>query len=394
MSDFTRTKYIVYVILAVVVLGIVWFAYYRYLSPVTPGVVPQQQPGISGKTGGGGPGAPPETNPPAATSTLPVLPSITEQKLTRLTDFSVISPSLNKNETQVLFYKKDGGDLFAVDFHGTQQEKVAHVTVVGLTEALWPVTRDRAAVFYLSGDTLKGFLHIGTSSIAVLPQDIRSFSWSPDGRSLAYLVPKDDLMNLVIADASGKNPKTVFRTPLADAKISWVGGDKIAFQTAPSAMSEGFIFTFSRSTGAFTKVYGPAFGLQSRWSADGSQILVSQTSRGGGHLTSGIYHTVKKTFRTLDAPTLPEKCAWADANELYCALPRSIPSDVIMPDDYLRGEYNSADRIVRIAADKNGAADVFSEGSFDMSNLSITKNKNFLFFVNRNDGTLWSLRLK
>ena len=47
-------------------------------------------------------------------------------------------------------------------------------------------------------------MHIGTSSIAVLPQDIKSFSWSPDGKSLAYLTPKDGALNLVIADSAGR----------------------------------------------------------------------------------------------------------------------------------------------------------------------------------------------
>lgn len=397
MSNFTRTKYIVYTILGLIVLGVVGFVIYSYVSVVPATTGTQQQPGASGRPVGGLlPGTQVTTTSPlgTGTSTIPSLPSITEQKLVRLTDFPVVSPALNKDDTRALFYKKDGGDLFSVGFQGGTQEKVAHVTIVGLIEAVWSRVRDRAAVFYLGDETLKGFLHIGTSSIAVMPPDIKTLAWSPDGKSLAYIISRDGLANLIIADSSGKNPKTLFRTPVADAQISWASSDKIAFQTAASGLSEGFIFAFTRSNNAFSKVFGPAFGLQSLWSPDGSRILVSQAGRGGADITTGIYDVVKKQYAALDVSTLPEKCVWTDAKELICAVPRDIPARSVLPDDWLRGEYNSSDRIVRIDVEKNRTEDIFNEGNFDMSDLASTKDKKYLLFVNRIDGTLWSLRIK
>lgn len=394
MSDFTRTKYIIYTILGVVVLGVVGVMLYRFLAPVAP-QLPVEQPGVTGRPVGApgttpGGGTPPTTgqNPPEN------IPPPEEQKLVQLTDFAVIGPSLDKEEKKILFYKKDGGDLFAVGFRGGEQEKVAHVTIVGLIEALWSRARDRAAVFYLGDESRKAFIHLGTTSIAVLPQDIASFSWSPDGRSLAYLLQKDGLVNLTIADASGKNPKTVFTTPIADAQISWISPDKIAFQTAASGLAEGFIFTFSRSAGAFTRILGPVFGLDTLWSPDGARILASQTRRGGKNLTTALYDPAKKKVLRLESSTLIEKCSWAGAKELFCAVPRAIPAETILPDEYLSGEFNSSDRIIRIEAETGEATTIIDEGNFDMSDLIATKDKNFLFFVNRKDGTLWSVRLK
>lgn len=396
MLDFTRTKHIIYAVLGLIALGAVGFALYGYfLAPMAPTAPAGEQPRARGGFGGGSGGvAPGAANPRPAAPPMPDLPSITEQKLIRLTDFSVVSPSLNPAENRVMFYKKDGGDLFSVGFQGGTPEKTAPVTVVGLTEAIWSGGRDRAAVFYLGDNSLKGFLHIGTSSIAVLPSGIIGFSWSPDGKSLAYLVAKDGLANLVIADAAGRNPKTVFRTPVADAQITWVSPDKIAFITAASGLAEGFIFAYSRSTGAFTRIFGPVFGLQSQWSPDGSRLLLSRSDRGGKAVAAGAYDTAKKQYRALDVATLAEKCAWSDAKELYCAVPRDIPATVLLPDDYLRGEYNSSDRMVRLDADRGQTQDVFNEGAFDMSDILVTKDKKYLFFVNRIDGALWSLRLQ
>ena len=396
MSDFSRTKHIVYAILGLIVLGVVLFVFYGYFfAPAAPTTTTGEQPGVRGGFGGGAPaGAPAPAAQPQSVPPLPDLPSITEQRLIRLTDFSVVSPSLNAKEDRILFYKKEGGDLFAVPFQGGAAEKMAPVTVVGLVEAIWSRARDRAAVFYLGDETLKGFLHIGTSSIAVLPNEIKSFSWSPDGKSLAYLALKDDLINLVIADASGKNPKTTFRTPIADARISWVSSEKIAFQTAPSGLAEGFIFAFARSSNAFSKVYGPGFGLQSLWSPNGTQILLSQAARENGGIKTGIYDTAKKQYAALDVSTLTDKCVWGGTKEIVCAVPRDIPALTVLPDDWLRGEFDSGDRIVRIDAEKNQSEDIFNEGSFDMSDLGVSGDKKYLFFVNRADGTLWSLKLQ
>lgn len=396
MFSFTRTKYIIYAILGLIVLGAVAFVLYGYFfAPGTPLSPTGQQPGVSGGFGGGPGGGAPAGAPPApATPPLPNLPSITEQRLVRLTDFSVVSPSLNPAENRVMFYKKDGGDLFSIPFQGGAPEKTAPVTVVGLMEAIWSRGRDRAAVFYLGDETIKGFLHIGTSSIAVLPPEIKSFSWSPDGKSIAYLALKDDLANLVIADSSGRNPKTVFRTAIADAQISWISSDKIAFQTAASGLAEGFIFVFSRATGAFAKMFGPSFGLQSLWSPDGSRILISRADRERMSIASGIFDAAKKQYRALDIATVDEKCVWSDGKEIYCAVPRDIPPQTVMPDDYLRGEYNSSDWIARIDANTGQTQKIFEEGAFDMSSILTTKDKKYLFFVNRIDGTLWSLKLQ
>lgn len=394
MNDLNKTKKIIYITAGVIILGVLIFFAFRYFTPITA-PTPARKEGVTGRlpglTGTGELGAQPtpeELKPGESTTVSP------EQKLFRITDFPVISPSFSKDEKRILYYKKDGGDLFSSDLDGKNQEKISNITIVGLVDALWSPLRDRAAVFYLDGEALKGFLHIGTSSVATLPQDVKSFSWSPDGKSLAYLILKEDRLNLIVADASGRSPKTIFTTPLRDAAIAWVTGDKIAFSTAPSGLAEGFAYLFSRSSGSFQKIAGPFFGLTSLWSPDGSRVILASTDAAGKNLNLLVRDSSGKNLFSLGAKTLPQKCAWTDKMKIYCALPRAISPDAIWPDDYFRGEVNTQDRVALLDLEKKEFAEIFNDGAFDISGLKLAKDGSHLIFVDRVDGTLWSLQLR
>lgn len=392
MSDLTTQKRVIYIFLGVAALGILGFLLYRFLSPQTTKPPIPEKP-----TTGRIQSAPPtitEEKRPEELGPGEIIEISPEQKLTKLTDFSVVSPSLNKTGDKILFYKKGGGGLFSSSFDGREQQKISNLTILGMVEAFWPLTKDRAAVFYLDQEVLKGFLHIGTSSVAILPQEIKSFSWSPDGKSLAYLLPKDDRLNLIIGDSSGKNAKIVFGTPLLDTKINWISADRISFQTAPSGLAPGFIFTFFRSSGTLNKIIGPLFGLTSLWSPDGSKVLISTTNSAGKNLKMAVGDINGKTFLDLNIKTVTDKCVWLNNNELYCAVPKVIFTETVWPDQYLQGEINPADLIIYLNLEKKESHEIFSEQSFAISDLLIAKNKEYLFFVNRTDGTLWALKLK
>jgi len=397
MRESSNKKRFIYVGMGVVLAGGFGLLLYFLLRPSVEVARPPSPPGrVTGRVSPLPTLAPQVT--PAAAPPLPLPEQPVEEvpagTLTQLTDFPVVAPSLNKTENRILFYKKDGGDLFSSDFLAKQQEKISNITVIGLIEALWSPLRDRAALFYLDQETLKGFLHIGTSSVATLPQNIKSFSWSPDGKSLAYLIAQDSRSILVVADLGGRGQRTIADIPLFDASLSWITQDKLALHTAPSGFAEGFVFLFSRASGILQMASGPAFGLDGVWSPDGSHVFVSSTSRGGKNLTSAVLDqggTVK--FR-LPVATFAEKCVWASSKELFCAVPRIIPPNIALPDEYLRGEFRSSDTVVRVDAGEQKTEGVFSQRNFDMENLLVTKKGGFLFFVNRADGTLWSLKLK
>ena len=397
MQDWDRTRRNIFLIIIIIIILLLGYAFYRLLlsqpTSLIPGASPQAP--VSGSVGLQGyaletPEVPNVTPLPSPLAGLQ--DKIKEQTLLALTDFSAVSPIINKNQDKVLLYKKDGGNIYAVDFAANQQ-KISNITIVGLTEANWSPLKDRAAVFYIDGDVLKSFLHIGTSSVTALARDIKSLAWSPDGKQFAYLLQNSDQLSLVIADASGKNSRQVSTTPILDAQIQWISADMISMQTAPSGRASGFVFLYSLKTGTLRRVLGPLAGLTTLWSPDASHLLVSTTNGGGKNLTFLLYDASGAKLRQFDFLTLPQKCVWTSAKDFYCAVPERFPNQAVMPDDYLRGEVVTQDRILSYNIDTSKTGLIFSGGAMDMDNLAVTKKKDYLIFVNRVDGILWRLKL-
>lgn len=398
MEDLQRKKLFIYGAVAILVFGGVGFVIYQLFVPGAKRTTERQA--VTGRL----PTVPGTKEFPAASPTdrfastkageeISITP---EQRLYRVTDFPVVSPTISKDEKKILFYKKYGGDLMSADLTGQNQEKVSNLTILGMVEAIWSPQKDRAAVFYLDIDqeTLNGFLHIGTGTISVLPLNVRAFSWSPDGKFFAYLLPERERSALVTANSSGRNQRTELHSSIADAFISWVAENLISFHTAPSGFSEGYLFLWNRQTGSFNKIAGPLFGLMPLWSPDGSRVLISSTDRRGSNLKLTILNSAGEGLFEATVQTLPEKCVWGSLKEIYCAVPRILPESTVWPDDYLRGEINTSDRLVILDLERQTVNEIFNEGSFDMINLALTNAKDWLIWTDRKDGSLWSLKLK
>ncbi len=392
--DLASRKRIIYILILLIILGSAGFLIYRYLLPAA--VTRPRAPGepVTGRVplrpGVLPTPAPPGIPPPFAT---PPAEALKEARLVRLTDFAIISPSLNKKEDAILFYKKDGGDLYSSDFDGRSLEKISNLTIIGLFDALWSPERDRAVPRYLDGENIKTFLHIGTSSVRALPSGITSVAWSPSGTLLSYILPEELSATLVTTDRTGGKQQTLVETPLRDATIQWVTDDKLIFETRPSGLAEGFVFSFSRKGETFTRLIGPAFGLTTLWSPGASKLLVSRTDERGKNLRLLVAEPSGKTVWQTELATLPEKCVWLDAQEFYCASPTNILSSHVWPDDYLRGEIAGADRLFAGRVDTRNLHEIPLDGSLALANIIVTKDKKTLFFVKRDDGTLWRLKL-
>ena len=79
---------------------------------------------------------------------------------------------------------------------------------------------------------------------------------------------------------------------------------------------------------------------------------------------------------------------------MFCGLPKSVPNNAILPDDYLRGDLWTLDRLALFNLKTNETTYILEDTNFDISNVVVTKKKDFLFFINKIDGTLWSVKLK
>ncbi|MDO8443735.1 MAG: hypothetical protein Q7S78_02010 [Candidatus Azambacteria bacterium] len=220
----------------------------------------------------------------------------------------------------------------------------------------------------------------------------KSIAFSPDGKKIAYYI--SDLKNnsLFISDADGKNQKTLFQNfPLRDIILSWPKTNQIAITSKPSGLVAGGLWTFDIITLKLTKILDNLPGLEVIFSSSGDNFIYSFVDPNG---QNPILMAFKKgVSKNQNISTMVDKCAWAgDSINIYCAVPKSWPDSVVLPDDYYKSAISTIDDIWKINAE-TGAKNVIFENVGDASNLAASGGEDNLIFILKNSGFLYKLKL-
>ena len=136
-----------------------------------------------------------------------------------------------------------------------------------------------------------------------------------------------------------------------------------------------------------------------KWSPQGDKILYSKTGSNGKGI--GLYLSPKNgsTETNLGLYTLIEKCAWSlDNRTIFCAIPKNISQDNVFPDDFYKGSFVSDDDFWKINLESNEKTVLLEEwekgyATYDATDLFLSPLENYLFFVNKRDGLLYSIEL-
>lgn len=171
----------------------------------------------------------------------------------------------------------------------------------------------------------------------------------------------------------------------------------VALTTKPSATVPGHMFFVDTKTKAVTKILGGIKGLTTLTNHDGKLVLFSETINGRPELS--VYDVAKKTSRSLNIQTLPEKCAWGTKNLsiAYCAAPQSLPS-ADYPDQWYQGVVSFSDTIQEIdtktfVTQKIMTPKDFGAPQLDIINPTLSSDDGYILFMNKISGTPWVYRI-
>jgi peptidoglycan hydrolase-like protein with peptidoglycan-binding domain len=224
-----------------------------------------------------------------------------------------------------------------------------------------------------------------------LPTNILRGTISPDGTKMFYLRETADGTVGIVAKSDGSSPQQVFVSPLSEWQPNWVNTDVITMTTLASREADGYLYFLNPTTGVFKKILGPVRGLTTLTSPDAKTVLYSgSTDRG---IVTRLYNVEAGTASVLDLVTLPEKCTWKDTAIIICGIPKTISSDQY-PDAWYQGLLSFKDTLWSIDT-KQGTTNVVLSPSEDIDaiKLKVSPDGSYLYFVDKNDETLWSYRL-
>ena len=333
--------------------------------------------------------------------------------------------AITKNgKSFVRYVERDNGFVYDVDPVTREATQLTNTTVPKIYEAYWVNSGASVVLRYLSynqiarRDIIKTYLAnivlpIGDASSTdilgslkgdFLPDDIAAVSVSQDGKHLFYLLPVADGISGTLLDVRTKVAKEVFRNSFSEWLPQLLNSGNIILTTKPSADVPGYAYLYNPLDRSLSRIVREKQGLTTLATANGSRILYSENvSR---NTTLSLYDKIGFTQDegeiTHTAPiqlaTLPEKCAWAhNHTRVYCGAFSSSPQAMI-PDDWYQGTLAFHDTFWTINTDSTELTfladpQIEVSKSFDVFAPFIDNNEDHFFFVDKNDSTLWSMRL-
>lgn len=295
--------------------------------------------------------------------------------------------------------------------------KISNTTIPKIYESYWNKNLNATILRYIKDDKgaianfyaeIRPIKVSSTTPITsdFIPYEIKGKFLSSDIREIAVSPKKDRIFTLNIENGKGvgyisgfdESKKTkVLDIPITQANIEWPEENTILITNKASGVSSGFAYIFDIKKGTLTKILGGITGLTAKMSADAKKIIFTST-RGLGIFTS-IYTIKDASTREQVFRTFTDKCVWSRlrTDEIYCAVP-SILDKAVYPDSWYRGSISFVDQIWHLdttTGEVHLLANLLelSGDLIDATDLTLDPKENFLYFINKNDLTLWSLDL-
>jgi hypothetical protein len=333
--------------------------------------------------------------------TISDIPDEERQRLVQLSKDPVIGPTINKSGDSILYFKRGVGNLFQTPFDGSGGEiRVSTSTIQNIIDARWSASKNYALLAILSNGTTKNtwvkIVATSTIKIAPFPTALTSYAFSPTEEKLASITRSGSLYSIMTSSPEGKNIKTVLTTQIPDYELYWIKKDFLAIKTKTSAHAPSLLQTMPAAGGIPTVTMSGALGFDVAWSPDGSTFIASSVSTRGYDMSLSLFDTATHDIKAeIGFATLPEKCVFSkkETESLFCAVPKYLGNNPL-PDAWWQGRVGFNDELWRINT-STGETSLFLEaGGFDMTNLFLSPNENFIFFINKKDSTLWSYRIR
>mgnify|MGYP001593449786 FL=1 len=372
-----RTFFIFLAMVILVAIGVAVYYFFFYTKPGEQPSAPQQQVGEF----------------PTGENV-----AVIQERLARISTGEVVSPTSSADGTKVLYLGKQRG-IYESGFDGADLKEKPFAAQQNLHNVLWSADRNGIIATYTNADGRKLFYYdLSQTTATPYAPDVRWVSFEKNGAGIAYH-QLDELAGvnaIAVARADGSSAQTVFPTRLKDVRLEFLAGGTIALWTAPSGFVESTLWSLDPATRKLSPVLANITGLTIAWSPDGEVLLYSQTAGGGKNLS--LYAAAKDgtNVQQLGIATLPEKCAFAnDATSVVCAVPKTLPADLVWTDDYYKKLYTATEELWQINV-RTGAQNKlfeFPSSSFDATDLLLSPDDAALVFVNRKDGYLYSVKL-
>lgn len=392
------TKKILIIASVLLVLSLATLLVYNFFfKPPTDGTGTVETTGgalPSGSAGGGG-----------ANSSLPGISnsgqSQTPLKIKAISQEAVLAPTIGEDGKTVKYFARSNGHVFEADFTGAGLKDISAVTLNNLLRALWAPDKTKVIGIFSDGSQVKKYFYdYANNQSSLLNEKIGYVAWSPDSKRIAYhfIDSVTGQNNISLANPDGTGWKAIFKTRLNDLIIDWPSREKVSIRQSVSGLAQGILYAINTETGNFNKVLSDLFGLSIKWSPKADKILYSATNDRGQNPRLYLTDESGANLKDLKLSGLADKCAWGnDDRTIFCALPQEMSANAVWPDDYYKGLTILSDDFYKINLETDSKTKILgssSQAAYDAQDLFLSPKEDYLFFTNKRDGLLYSLKIQ
>lgn len=321
-------------------------------------------------------------------------------KIKKVSDKKAFSLAIDHDRQSIKYYLKDNGQLVKSGFNGSNQTIISDIELPELYRAIWSPDRKKVLSYFKKPEGTQRYSYdYETKNSVLLNESVKQTAWSPSGEKIVYQYVKqeDNQNSIAVANADTSNWKIILQTRLNNLIVSWPLPDKIYLHEAPARGVKASLFSLDYPSGNLKKIIADEFGLAAKISLDGQKILYQTTDENGKNLKLLVISS-DGSKKEISTATLVEKCLWSsDSQNIFCAAPQKLSEFAVWPDDYLAGRVSVQDDFYLIDAltgKKTKIAESNDRQSFDAAELTLSPQEDFLFFIDRQTGFIYSLALK
>jgi len=343
------------------------------------------------------------------TSSGVLLQQLTNTSIAGAMATSTTLPNTTVKNVVVRYVDRATGNIFEIDPTSLSQKRLTNTTIPGIREVLWHESGEQLIMRYLTntdiiksiaatiGDSFEeGGERIHELEVTFMDDDILYVTSSNKGDKILYLSQSrgGGVVGLS-ANFDSSNREIVLESPHSEWIPQWLTST-LSLTSKASGVTSGFLY-FVNTNGDFEKIIGNVLGLTTNTSQSGDTVLYSESVQGVIKLS--VLDVDSRNTQALSLATLPEKCVWSSqvASIIYCGVPIVIQSTTY-PDEWYQGVVSFSDEIWEIDVARDTTRLLISpvntvQREIDVINPFLGPNEEFLFFTNKKDSTLWSLRL-
>ncbi|KKW32184.1 MAG: hypothetical protein UY77_C0033G0008 [Candidatus Uhrbacteria bacterium GW2011_GWA2_53_10] len=324
-------------------------------------------------------------------------------QVTELTSAPVENTAIGSSGRDVNYYDPEDGRFYAIDASGNAV-RLSDQMFPSVESVSWNQGGDKAVLEFPDGANI--VYDFDAEKQVTLPAHWEDFAFAPGSDQIIAKSIALDPSNrwLITSNADGSNAKPI--QALGDNAhkviVSWSPNDQIvAFADTgdpqPGGMDRKMIIPLGKNQENFKGLIVEGYGFQPVWSPDGRRLLYSASGSVSDlkpmlWLVDATPGSLGDNRRSLGVNTWADKCTFASASSVYCAVPASLPNNAGLGRSLFE---STPDFLYKIDLVTGRAALVaIPEEARPMERLSVSADESVLYFTNFDSGNLEMIRLK